>query len=99
MPSLTIIGGRKSGKTQALINELLKDQKGVMVVPTIKERNKLIKYRGVPANKVLVASHLDILRDRPGTNLYIDRADTVLACILKCTVIAMAIDSGEVKVL
>ena len=98
MSCLTIIGGRRSGKTTELIQELLKDPKGMMIVPTVKERNRLIKYRGVPSSKVLVASHLEVLKNRT-FNLYVDRVDTVLSCIVNQRVEAVTLDTGEVKVL
>lgn len=95
---LAILGGRGSGKTNTLVREMMEDPNGVLVVPTIKERNTLVKYLGVPDERVIVAGHFT------GTfplsiHLYVDRVDTVIGALLKGDVRGVALDTCEVKVL
>jgi hypothetical protein len=101
MALLTILGGRGSGKTKLLIEECLKDSKGIILVATVREREKMIKYRGVPADRVVILQLSTLMPDRVmcgDFNLYVDRADTILAQLLKSTIVAIALDAGEVKV-
>ena len=85
-----IMGGRQTGKTERLVS-LAKENNGIILVLSLRERHRLIEKYNLPDDMVRICrGAVKVPGARP---LYIDGADTILQAMFRGRIKGMTMDA------